>query len=146
MNRADVIPSLVMSAHALARIAAQDAGNEAPSAQWRTLGILERQGSLRLGELAAEARTTQPGMTRLIGALDQAGLVSRAADPADTRATLVSATPAGLQAIAGWRDEVRDTLAPRFSELGEEDWAVLHRAAEILAFHSQQSNTTGDAA
>ncbi|MGB3376772.1 MAG: transcriptional regulator, partial [Microbacterium sp.] len=63
MNRADVIPSLVMSAHALARIAAQDAGNEAPSAQWRTLGILERQGSLRLGELAAEARTTQPGMT-----------------------------------------------------------------------------------
>ncbi|MGB3375000.1 MAG: hypothetical protein WBA87_07670, partial [Microbacterium sp.] len=60
--------------------------------------------------------------------------------------TLVSATPAGLQAIAGWRDEVRDTLAPRFSELGEEDWAVLHRAAEILAFHSQQSNTTGDAA
>jgi DNA-binding MarR family transcriptional regulator len=142
----DVIPSLVLSAHALARIAAQDAGNEAPSAQWRTLGILERRGSLRLGELAAEARTTQPGMTRLIGALDHSGLVRREADPADTRATLVSATPAGLQAIADWRAEMRDTLAPRFRELGEEDWTALHRAAEILALHSQQSTTTGDVA
>lgn len=146
MNRTEVIASLVLSAHALARIAAQDAGNDAPSAQWRTLGILERRGSLRLGELAAEARTTQPGMTRLIGTLDQAGLVSRAVDPADTRATLVSATPAGLQAIADWRIELRDTLAPRFSGLGEDDWGVLHRAAEILAFHSQQSTKTGDAA
>lgn len=146
MNRADVIPSLVLSAHALARIAAQEAGNEAPSAQWRTLGILERQGCLRLGELAAEARTTQPGMTRLIGALDQAGLVSRAADPADTRATLVSATTAGLQALAAWRREMRDTLAPRFSGLDDQDWTVLQRAAEILAVHSQESNTTGDAA
>jgi len=146
MNRADVIPSLVLSAHALARIAAQEAGNEAPSAQWRSLGILERQGSLRLGALAQAARTTQPGMTRLIGSLEQAGLVARAVDPADTRATLISATPAGLQALADWRTEMRDTLAPRFSGLSDQDWSTLQRAAEILALHTQETNTTGDAA
>lgn len=145
MNKLDVIPSLVLSAHALARIAAQDAGNEAPSAQWRTLGVLERLGSLRLGELATVARTTQPGMTRLIGTLEQAGLVERSADPADTRATLVSATAAGLSALDDWRTEMRDTLAPRFDGLSDEDWTALHRAAEILASHSQESNTTGDA-
>ncbi|MFC7790285.1 MarR family winged helix-turn-helix transcriptional regulator [Microbacterium sp. MAHUQ-60] len=146
MNRADVIPSLVLSAHALARIAAQEAGNEAPSAQWRALGILERLGSLRLGELASAARTTQPGMTRLIGALAQSGLVVRTADPADTRATVVTATPAGLQALADWRTEMRDTLAPRFRELTEEDWSALQRAADILALHAQESSTTGDVA
>ena len=146
MNRLDVIPSLVLSAHALARIAAQEAGNEAPSAQWRSLGILERRGSLRLGELAQAARTTQPGMTRLIGILEHAGLARRTADPADTRATLVSATAEGLQALADWRAEMRDTLAPRFSGLDDEDWTALQRAAEILAAHSQESNTTGDAA
>jgi DNA-binding MarR family transcriptional regulator len=93
MKKTEVIPSIVLSAHALARIAAQEAGNEAPSAQWRALSILERRRRLRIGELAAAARTTQPGMTRLVGALEQDGLVERSTDPADTRATLVSVTP-----------------------------------------------------
>jgi DNA-binding MarR family transcriptional regulator len=135
----------MLSAHGLARIAAQESGNDAPSAQWRALGILDRLGTLRLGELAAAARTTQPGMTRLIGALDNAGLVTRTPDPADTRATLVSATSAGLEALRNWRTEMRDTLAPRFSDLSEQDWAALVRAAEILALHAQESSTTGDA-
>lgn len=146
MNRADVIPSLVLSAHALARIAAQEAGNDAPSAQWRALGILERHGSMRLGELAGAARTTQPGMTRLIGILEQAGLVVRSPDPTDTRATLVSASAAGLRALADWRAQLRDALAPRFTDLGDDEWSLLHRAAEILAAHAQGSTPAGHSA
>ncbi|WP_406249910.1 MarR family winged helix-turn-helix transcriptional regulator [Microbacterium sp. M] len=146
MNRADVIPSIVLSAHALARIAAQDAKNEAPSAQWRVLSILERDGGIRLGALAAAARTTQPGMTRLIGDLERAGLVSRSSDPADSRATVVDITPAGRTAVQEWRAEFRATLAPRFADLGDDDWATLSRAAEILMGHSAQSplSKTGD--
>ncbi|WP_298868583.1 MarR family winged helix-turn-helix transcriptional regulator [Microbacterium sp.] len=146
MQNADVIPSIVMSAHALARFAAQDAGNEAPSAQWRALGILERQGGMRLGALALAARTTQPGMTRLVGALEQSGLVSRSTDPADTRATLVDATDEGLAHLRAWRAEMRDTLAPRFTDLDEDEWAVLRRAAGILAAHAQEPTTTGEPA
>ncbi|MDT0156977.1 MarR family transcriptional regulator [Microbacterium sp. ARD32] len=146
MQKADVIPSIVLSAHVLARIAAQDAGNEAPSAQWRALSILERQGGMRIGELAAAARTTQPGMTRLIGALEHAGLVTRSADPADTRATLVTATAHGLTQLTHWRAELRDTLAPRFADLGEQEWSALHRAAEILAAHAQEPDRTGEPA
>jgi hypothetical protein len=51
-----------------------------------------------------------------------------------------------VHALADWRAEMRDTLAPRFGGLSEDDWTVLQRAAEILALHSQESNTTGDAA
>lgn len=142
MQKADVITSIVISAHGLARIAAQDAGNDAPSAQWRTLGILERHGGMRLGALAATARTTQPGMTRLIGTLAQAGLVERTADPDDSRATLVTPTPRGLAALNAWRTELRDTLAPRFSALTDDDWTALQRAADILA--AQAQGTTGE--
>ncbi|MGW8484026.1 MarR family winged helix-turn-helix transcriptional regulator [Microbacterium sp. NPDC055903] len=136
MNRVDVIPSLVLSAHALARIAAQDARNDAPAAQWRVLGILEHADGLRIGTLATAARTTQPGMTRLIRELDKAGLVTRSADPADSRATVVDITSAGRAAMSAWRAEFRQTLAPRFAGLTDDDWGVLARAAEILAAHA----------
>lgn len=136
MNRQDVIPSLVLSGYALGRIAAQDAGNDAPAAQWRVLNLLEQSGSKRVGELAAAARTTQPGMTRLIGSLERDGLVLRSPDAGDSRAIAVTITSAGSHALTAWRDEFRDVLAPRFAGLGDDEWSILTRAAEILAAHT----------
>lgn len=144
MERAEVVASLILSAHALARIAAQDAGNEAPSAQWRVLSILEDSPPVRIGDLARAARTTQPGTTRLVGELERAGLVSRQADPQDSRATLVSVTDAGRRALADWRIELRTTLAPRFADVTDSDWLALERAAELLRAHSIEHPTTGE--
>lgn len=132
----DVIPSIVLSGYALGRIAAQDAGNDAPAAQWRVLSLLDRQGAARVGELAGAARTTQPGMTRLIGTLEREGFVRRSPDPEDSRAVVVEVTTAGSDALASWRDEFRSTLAPRFAGLADDDWRTLTRAAEILAAHT----------
>lgn len=143
MNRLDVIPSIVLSSHALARIAAQDAGNEAPSAQWRVLSLLDQSDGARVGELASAARTTQPGMTRLLGSLEREGLVRRSPDPEDSRATVVAITPTGSAALKAWRTEFRDTLAPRFAGLDEEGWRVLTQAAEILAAHTDHTHKTG---
>lgn len=145
MNRVDVIPSLVLSAHALARIAAQDAGNEAPAAQWRVLSLLEQRGGRRVGELASAARTTQPGMTRLIGTLERDGLVQRSPDAADSRGIVVDITPVGASALTSWRAEFRDTLAPRFADVTDEDWAALARAAEILTAHTDTTEREGAA-
>ncbi|KAA0961187.1 MarR family transcriptional regulator [Microbacterium sp. ANT_H45B] len=141
MQRQDVIPSLVLSGYALGRIAAQDAGNDAPAAQWRVLNLLERSGPRRVGELAAAARTTQPGMTRLVGVLERDGLVLRSPVAEDSRATAVAITEAGSDALQAWRAEFRDTLAPRFAELSDEDWSILTRAAEILAAHTTNDPT-----
>ncbi|QNA92474.1 MULTISPECIES: MarR family winged helix-turn-helix transcriptional regulator [unclassified Microbacterium] len=142
MNRSEVISSLVLSGYALGRIAAQDAGNEAPAAQWRVLSLLEQAGSRRVGELAMAARTTQPGMTRLLGGLEREGLVLRSPDPDDSRATVVDITPGGASALAEWRTEFRETLAPRFAALTDDDWSTLTRAAEILAAHT--TDRTGE--
>jgi len=133
MDRSDVIPSLVLSGYALGRIAAQDAGNDAPAAQWRVLSLLEQSGPKRVGELASAARTTQPGMTRLIGALEREGLVLRSPVAEDSRAIAVDITDDGARALSAWRREFRDTLAPRFADLGDDEWSILTRAAEILA-------------
>lgn len=141
MNRSDVIASLVLSGYALGRIAAQDAGNDAPAAQWRVLSLLEEAGSRRVGELASAARTTQPGMTRLLGGLEREGLVRRSPDPDDSRATVVDITTQGAAAIAAWRAEFRETLAPRFAAVSDEDWSTLTRAAEILAAHTATDRT-----
>ena len=141
MNRSDVIPSLVLSGYALGRIAAQDAGNDAPAAQWRVLSLLDQAGPQRVGELASSARTTQPGMTRLIGGLERENLVLRSPDPDDSRAIVVGITPEGSAALDAWRAEFRDTIAPRFTDLSADDWSVLTRAAEILAARTAAERT-----
>ena len=139
MQKPEAITAIVLAAHALARIAAQDAGNDAPSAQWRALSILDQRGGMRLGALASAARTTQPGMTRLIGVLEHAGLVERTADPADSRATVVNATAAGIRALDEWRTELGSTLALRFAHLSDDDWRAIERTAAILGERAQDT-------
>ncbi|MFE1663690.1 MarR family winged helix-turn-helix transcriptional regulator [Microbacterium sp. P02] len=133
MSKTEDLERIVVAAHALTRIAAIETRNEAPAAQWRTLSILRTEGPLRLGELARESRVTQPGMTRLVTQLHEAGLVERVEDPSDSRATVVSATAAGLRALDAWLVQLSSALAPRFADLDDDDWAALSRAATILA-------------
>jgi DNA-binding MarR family transcriptional regulator len=71
-----------------------------PAFEWNqvalsTLSLLVRKGPLRITDLVAAERITQPGMTSLVGRMASAGLVTRTADPTDGRATLVQATEAG---------------------------------------------------
>lgn len=132
---------MVLSVNALGRIAAQEARNDAPSAQWRVLSILEAGDTQRVGALALAARTTQPGMTRLLGDLERASLIERSTDPEDSRATLVSITEEGGRTLRAWRADFRAVLAPRFAALSDDDWQALTRAAEILHERSTAEQT-----
>ena len=123
---------LVIGAHALTRVASLETRNEAPAAQWRTLSLLRDHGPQRIGDLAALSRVTQPGMTRLVAQMAEAGLLERTADDSDSRATLVSATPAGLAALDEWMQVLSDALAPRFADLSDDDWAAMRRAADLV--------------
>jgi DNA-binding MarR family transcriptional regulator len=132
MRKADDILAIVAAANALTRIAAVETRNDAPAAQWRALKVLEHDGPQRIGALASYSRTTQPGMTRLVGQMADEGLVTRGPDPDDSRATIVAITEAGIRAFAAWKVELTDALEPLFADLGDDDWAVLSRAADIL--------------
>jgi DNA-binding MarR family transcriptional regulator len=132
MRKADDILTIVSAANALTRIAAMETHNDAPAAQWRALKVLEHDGPQRIGALAAYSRTTQPGMTRLVGQMVDARLVTRGADPDDSRATVVAITEAGVRAFAEWKVQLTDALEPLFADLSDDDWAALSRAADIL--------------
>ena len=141
MNHSDILESLLVSSTRLVRIAAQSTGNGTPSAIWRTLGILETDGPMRVGELAATSRITQPGMTRILATMVEEELVSRIADVDDSRAWLIRITPKGATQLRDYRQQIGDALEPVFRDLDDTGWQTLARATELLAAH-----TTHDAA
>jgi DNA-binding MarR family transcriptional regulator len=127
------IETLIVAAHALTRVAALETRSETPSAQWRTLTILRDRGPLRVGELAQLSRVTQPGMTRLVGQMADLGLIERSTDASDSRATVVTVTPLGLEALATWLVQLTAALAPHFEDLTAQEWDALRTTAAVLS-------------
>src|SRR5688572_3710326 len=79
-----------------------------------TLGVLHTlagSGPMRLSELTASERVTQPAMTQLVTRLERDGLAVRSPDPSDRRAVLVQVTPAGAKVVESRRKERIDRLA-----------------------------------
>jgi DNA-binding MarR family transcriptional regulator len=84
-----VVGKLSRRLNALAR------GSGLTPSQLSALGVIARQGPMRLSELA-EAESMNPTMlSRVVAALDDAGLVRRRADPGDRRAGLLEVTASG---------------------------------------------------
>lgn len=137
--RAQTIETLLVSVNRLIRSAVQSTGNTTSAAVWRTLGILESDEPLRLGELAVASRVAQPTMTRLVTGMLADGLVSRSVDPDDSRGQLIEITDAGRARLTAWRATLTDTVGPLFADLADDDWDVLHHAAVLIA---QRTNTT----
>ena len=97
-----------------------------------TLAAVSRLGPQRITELAALQNITQPSMTAVITALEQAGFVERAPDPTDGRAVLVSATPAGEEYLAARRQAMAGRIVALARQLPEEDVAALTAAVPAL--------------
>ncbi len=79
-----------------------------------TLGVLHTlagTGPMRLSELTASERVTQPAMTQLVTRLERDGLAVRSPDPSDRRAVLVQVTPAGAKVVESRRKERIGRLA-----------------------------------
>ena len=139
------LETLIVAAHALTRVAALETANETPAAQWRTLTILRDNGALRIGELARLSRVTQPGMTRLVAQMADQGLVSRTADAADSRATVVQVTPLGLEALQTWLLQLTGALAPHFADLTPVEWDALRTTARVLTRKLDRTRGVGAA-
>ncbi|PZE25624.1 MULTISPECIES: MarR family winged helix-turn-helix transcriptional regulator [unclassified Curtobacterium] len=131
-DREATIEALLVSVNRLIRRAARASGNTTSSAVWRTLGILDSDGTMRLGELAAVSRVSQPTMTKLVAGMVTDGLASRTTDPEDSRAGLITITDAGHQAIRDWRATLAREVGPLFADLDPDEWDTLHRAATLV--------------
>src|SRR3954447_4616693 len=115
-----------------ARRLRQEAGVDLSPSQTAALGTIERRGPLTPSEVASIERIQRPTATRVIARLEEAGWVSRAADPADGRSSLVSMTADGRALLERVRANKDAFLARRLDALDRDDRATLERAAEIL--------------
>jgi DNA-binding MarR family transcriptional regulator len=105
--------------------------NVSPS-QGRALGELMRHGAMRPGALAEHLHIAPRSATEVVDDLEERGLVERAPDPADRRATLVRLT--GVGAAAGTEIKAaRQAEAERFfTSLSVTDRADLARILRKL--------------
>jgi DNA-binding MarR family transcriptional regulator len=135
------VETLLVSVNRLIRSALQATGHTTSTAVWRTLGILETDVSMRLGELAKASRVSQPTMTRLVAGMTADGLIARSVDPDDSRGQLIEITDAGRQRLVSWRAALTSTVGPLFEDLDDHDWDVLHEASALLAARTRTETT-----
>ena len=115
-----------------ARRLRQEAGTGLSPSLTAALATVERCGPLTPSELADAERVRRPTVTRMLGHLADAGLISRTPDPADGRSTLVAITPAGAALLAEGRTRKDAFLSERLDGLSPADRETLTRAAAIL--------------
>jgi DNA-binding MarR family transcriptional regulator len=123
--------AIVRTARRLRQEAAGPGTELSPTAA-STLATVERHGPLTPSELAEIERIKRPTATRVLGLLEQAGLLDRAPDPADGRSSLVSVNAAGRERLRRLRGRKNAYLARRMRDLSAEEVDTLERAAEIL--------------
>lgn len=100
--------------------------------QGSVLHALVDEGPQRMGVLAEAEGVRLPSMTDVIRRLERMGLVQRAPDPADRRATLVEAMPEGKRYyddLTAARDRF---LIARLSELDTTDREAIAAALPAL--------------
>jgi DNA-binding MarR family transcriptional regulator len=98
------------------------------------LGRVATRGPIRLSALAADVCLDVSTVSRQVAALETAGLVRRASDTRDRRASLIETTETGVEVfttnrdewlatwrdlLAGWTAEDRRTFADLFTRLND---------------------------
>ena len=116
----------------MARRLRQEAGAGLSPSMTAALATIERHGPLTPSELAERERVQRPTVTRVLARLEESQLVSRAADPADRRSSLVSVSEQGRALLAIMRTRKDAFLAQRLDALDDDDRETLARAAAIL--------------
>ncbi len=109
-----------------------DAAAVLPPLQTSVLATLEDHEPLRLSELARREAVTPPTMSRVLAALDEAGLLVRTPDPQDARSALVNLSDEGHAMIGRVRTERTALLAERLDRLDAAQRAALEAAIPAL--------------
>jgi DNA-binding MarR family transcriptional regulator len=100
--------------------------------QLSALTSLQLAGALTPRELADIERVQPPTMTKIVGKLEDRGLVARTPHPTDRRQVILAATEEGRAVYAQFERARNQWLAQQLAVLSEEERDTLQRAASIL--------------
>ena len=111
---------------------ATDAAGAVGSTGVSALAEVVHSGPIRLGDLAARERVTPATLSRVVAGLVEHGYLERTADPADARAQLLTATPAGVQLLHDSRERRSAELVRRLRRLTPDERRAVLGAAPAL--------------
>jgi DNA-binding MarR family transcriptional regulator len=94
-----------------------DGGLSVQASQCPVLVAVERLGPVTIGDLALALGITQPGATRAVGLLVEAGSLEVLKSEGDARVRLVALAPAGKALVARLRAEVWPRIDRAVAEL-----------------------------
>ena len=100
--------------------------------QLSALTSLQLAGALTPRELADVERVRPPTMTKIVGKLEDLGLVVRTPHPTDRRQVILAATEQGRIVYAQFEKTRNEWLARQLVDLTPEERDTLERAAQIL--------------
>lgn len=135
-QRAEEIAAMLEGVVRRQRKASQDQleGLGVTPGQVRVLRTLRHaEGALRVSELAERLGIVPRSATSAVDSLENAGLVARAPDPGDRRATLVSLTDQGGKVLQSVRRRKRDALIAQIERLNDEQQTALLALLRHLA-------------
>ena len=122
-----------LAIHLLRRLRREDAASALTGPRLSALSVIVFAGPVTLGELATAEQVKPPTMTRLVSALEEAGLVRRENDRNDKRVVRLRATAKGEQLLHAGRARRVKRLATSITELTAAEQITLTKAADILA-------------
>ena len=116
----------------LSRQLRQQAGTSLSPTLQSVLASIALHGPLSLGDLAAREQVAPPTITKLLGKLDEQGLIERRRDADDRRVILVSLTDAGRLRFDESRTRRTAWLVRRLTELNLANRAQLLDVVGLL--------------
>jgi DNA-binding MarR family transcriptional regulator len=109
----------------------QDDSGHAP-ALLTALAVVDREGPLTLGALAAQEQVSPPTITKVVDTLEQRGFVARIRDEHDRRVWRVKATTRGKRALESSRNRRTEWLATQLRGVSDQDRARIMAALDVL--------------
>ena len=132
LTNVELAARLRMTLGRLNRRVRQHGPQSLSSSQASTLASVEALGPVRLGDLAAHEGVTAPTQSRLVGSLEQQGLLRRMPDAEDRRATLLAITPQGRRQLEQLQGERSAFLVGQLGTLTPEQRTALVAALDAL--------------
>jgi DNA-binding MarR family transcriptional regulator len=113
-------------------------------ARTRALKALTSSGPMRMNELSSALGVVPRTVTTLVDGLEREGLVERAADPQDRRATLLSITDAGRRQVRQFIGTRLSGAAVLFEILNPSERRQLGKILARLRIAAERVETSGD--
>jgi len=120
------------SAFRLARLLRQQDDSGHAPALLTALAVVDREGPLTLGELAAQEQVSPPTITKVVDALESRGFVERVRDESDRRVCRVRSTARGRRQLEASRTRRTAWLANQLRGLEPDDLERLAAALDVI--------------